>query len=109
MSILHRDHDPARPSTAPSPRIAFPHREVSPPARVRQLVTPARRNWAWPAMIALLALIVFTVVWAQTTVMLALVMALATLAAGVVLLTLMFGTAWITQPRHRIPRLTRDR
>lgn len=109
MSILRRDHDPARPGTAPAPRIPRPHREVSLPARVRRLVTPARRNRAWPTAIALLALIVFILVSAQTTMMPALVMALATLVAGAVLLTLMFGTGWIIQPRRRTPRLPRYR
>jgi hypothetical protein len=60
-------------------------------------------------MIGLITLIVFTVVWAQTTVIPALVMALATLVAGAVLLTLMFGTAWIILPRGRTPRLPRYR
>jgi hypothetical protein len=108
MSILHRDHVPVRPSPAPAPRTPLPHREVSLPARVRRLVTP-RTNRTWPALIALSGLIVFAVVWAQTTVVLALVMALATLAAGAVLLTLMFGTAWIIRPRPRTPRLSRNR
>jgi hypothetical protein len=109
MPILRRTHDPARPSTAPAPRIPLPHHEVSPPVRVRRLVTPSRKNRAWPVAIALLALIVFAMAWAQTTLVLALVVALATLVAGAMLLTLMFGTAWITQAHRRTPELPRYR
>jgi hypothetical protein len=105
---MRRTHDPARPSTAPAPRIPLPHHEVSLPARVRRLLTPVRKSRAWPAAIALIALIVFAVAWAQTSLVSALVMALATLVAGAMLLTLMFGTAWITQPR-RTPELPRYR
>jgi hypothetical protein len=106
MPILRRDHEPARPNTAPAPRVPIPRHEVSLPARVRRLVTPSRRNKAWPATIAVIALIVFAVVWAQTSVVLALVMALAALTAGAVLLTLMFGTDWIIRPRRarELPR-----
>jgi hypothetical protein len=57
---------------------------------------------------ALVALIVFTVAWAQSTLVVALVMALAAVAAGAMLLTLMFGTGWIIQPR-RTPDLPRYR
>jgi hypothetical protein len=56
-----------------------------------------------------LAVIVFVVSWAQTTVLTALIMALAMLVAGAVLLTLMFGTAWIITPRHLPSRLRRYR
>jgi uncharacterized integral membrane protein len=57
-------------------------------------------NRAWPAMIVLIALIMFTVFMAQTTPVMALTMALVILVFGGVLLTLVFGTA-------RIPRLRR--
>jgi hypothetical protein len=60
-------------------------------------------------MITLVALIMFTVAWAQTTFMLALVVALAALMAGAMLLTLMFGTAWIFEPRRRTVKLRHDR
>jgi hypothetical protein len=109
MPILRRNHDPARPNTAPAPPVPVPHREVSLPARARRLVTPYRRKRAWPAAIAVIALIVFSVVWAQTSLVLAVVVALAALAAGAMLLTLMFGTAWIIQPRRRTPELPRSR
>src|SRR4051812_46434899 len=80
MPILHRTYrDPVRPAAAV--------------------------QLAWPASIAL---IVFTVFLAQATLVMALVMALATLVAGGILLTLMFGTTWVTQlprlvSRHRCP------
>lgn len=72
-------------------------------------MTPARKNRAWPATMALFALIVFAVVWTQTALVLALVMALATLVAGAMLLTLMFGIGWIIQRRGRTPDLPRYR
>ncbi|HEV7934337.1 MAG TPA: hypothetical protein VGP70_18765 [Actinomadura sp.] len=53
------------------------------------------------------AVIVFTVFLMQTTPLLALVMALATLVAGGILLTLVSGTAWLTQLRHLITDLRR--
>jgi hypothetical protein len=59
-------------------------------------------NWAWPATIVLIALIVFTVFTAQTTPLLALTMALLVLVAGGILLTAVFGTTWITQLRRLI-------
>jgi hypothetical protein len=60
-------------------------------------------------MITLLAFIVFTVVWAQTGFVVALVAALAALMAGAMLLTLMFGSTWIIRPRRRTPKLPQDR
>jgi hypothetical protein len=59
-------------------------------------------NPAWPATIVLIAAIVFTVFWAQTTLMMALLMALSVLVVGGILLTLVSGTAWITQLRRSI-------
>jgi hypothetical protein len=79
------------------------------PARVRRLLSPSRRNWAWPATLALLALIVFIMVWAQTTLLTALVAALATAVAGGVLLTLVFGPGWITRMRRLPQGLRRHR
>lgn len=68
--------------------------------RTRQPARPAAgvrasSNRAWPAAIALAAVIVFIVFLAQTTLLMALVLALATLVAGGILLTLVSGTAWI--------------
>lgn len=59
-------------------------------------------NRAWPATIVLIALIVFTVFMAQTTLMVALLMALLVLVAGGVLLNVVFGTARITRLRRLI-------
>jgi hypothetical protein len=73
---------------------------VSLPSRLRRLLTPPRLSRAWPASITLLALIVFIMFWAQATPLVALIAALATLVAGAVLLTLMFGTGWIAHARH---------
>lgn len=109
MPTMRRTYDPARPSPTPAPRVPLPHHEISLPARLRRLVTPSRKNRAWPVAIAVLVLIVFTVFWAQTTVLMALIMALATLTVGAGLLSLMFGTAWIIEPRRLAPRLRRYR
>jgi hypothetical protein len=109
MPTMRRTHDPARPSPTPAPRVPLPHHEISLPARLRRLVTPSRENRPWPVAIAVIALIVFIVSWAQTTVLMALILALATLVAGAVLLTLMFGPAWMIQPRRLTPRLRRNR
>lgn len=59
-------------------------------------------NRAWPATIMLIALIVFAVSMAQTTLVMALLMALLVLVAGGVLLTLVFGTTRITELRRLI-------
>jgi uncharacterized integral membrane protein len=109
MPTVRRTRDPGRPSATPAPRVPLPNHEISLPARLRRLLTPSRKGRAWPATIAVIALIVFTVFWVQTTALAALIVALATLVAGAVLLTLMFGTAWIIEPRRRTPRLRRDR
>lgn len=107
MPTKRRTRDPARPTTAPASR--GPTSQVPIPARARGLVTPSRVNRAWPAMITLIAFIVFTVVWAQTSFVVALVAASAALVAGAMLLTLMFGTTWIIRPRRRTPKLTQGR
>jgi O-antigen/teichoic acid export membrane protein len=60
-------------------------------------------------MITLVALIVFTVAWAQTSFAVALVVAVAALVAGATLLTLMYGTTWIIRPRRRTSKLTQRR
>jgi multidrug transporter EmrE-like cation transporter len=67
----------------------------------------SRSNQAWPAVIGVTAVIVFTVFLVQTTLLLALVMALAILVAGGILLTLVSGTAWLTQLRHLVTDLRR--
>jgi hypothetical protein len=109
MPINRRTHDPARPATAPASRVSPPLHEVPRPDGAHRLVTPSRANRAWPAMITLMALIVFTVALAQTGFVVALVAALAALVAGAVLLTLMFGTTWIIRPRRRTSKLTQGR
>jgi hypothetical protein len=91
------------------PGVPLPHHEIPLPARLRRLLTPSRKNRSWPVAIAVLAVIVFTVSWIQTTVLMALILALATLVAGAVLFTLMFGSAWISEPRRRAPKLSQHR
>ena len=86
MPTLPRTHRPAEADTAPA-------------------VRASRVGRAWLVAIVLLALIVFIVSRAQTTVLVALIMALAAMVAGGVLLSLMFGSAWIMKPRRRTPKL----
>lgn len=93
MPILNRGDRPAH----------WPAR----PVRTAAAPQASRSNRAWPAVIGLTAVIVFTVFLMQTTPLLALVMALATLVAGGILLTLVSGTAWLTQLRHLITDLRR--
>jgi cell division protein FtsW (lipid II flippase) len=59
-------------------------------------------NRAWPATIVLIALIVFTVFMAQTTLVVALLMALLVLMAGGILLNVVLGTTRITRLRRLI-------
>ena len=59
-------------------------------------------NRAWPATIALIALIAFAVFIALTTLVMALTMALVILAVGGIVLTLVFGTTRITRLRRLI-------
>lgn len=54
---------------------------------------------AWPAFVGAFTLAVLAVLWTQTTPAVALVVAAITLAAGGVLLTLLYGSSWITQLR----------
>ncbi|HEU5158810.1 MAG TPA: hypothetical protein VFU43_17575 [Streptosporangiaceae bacterium] len=106
MPISRRTHDSVRSSAAPAPR-PRPRHEAPRPTRLRRPVAPSRQNRPWPIAIGLVALIVFSVAWAQTNVVAALVIALAALVAGAMLLTLMFGTTWIIRPRRRMPNLPR--
>jgi hypothetical protein len=59
-------------------------------------------NPAWPATNATIALIVFAVFMALTTLVMALTMALVILAVGGIVLTLVFGTNRITRLRRLI-------
>ncbi|MFB4320484.1 hypothetical protein [Actinomadura sp. 21ATH] len=59
----------------------------------------------WPAVIAVTTLAVFAVFLIQTGPMLALLMALATLVAATVLVTLVTGTVWLTRLRRLVRRL----
>jgi hypothetical protein len=81
MPIMHRINRPARPGTTPAAQASL-------------------RDLSWPAAITLTAMVVFIVFLVQTTLLMALVMALATLVAGGILVTLVSGTGWITQLRH---------
>jgi len=69
----------------------------------------SRINQAWPAAITLIAVIVFVVFLVQSTLIMALMMTMATLVAGAVLLTLVVGTGWITELRLLIPNSRRNR
>jgi hypothetical protein len=102
MPISDRTHDPTRPDPAPiiAPRIPCPPHEVSLPARLRRLLTPPRISRAWPAAITLLTLTAFTIFWALTTLLVALIGVLATLVAGAVMLTLIYGTGRIARARR---------
>jgi hypothetical protein len=62
-------------------------------------------NQVWPAVIALAAVIVFIVYLVQAGPLMALVMALTTVVAGAILVTLVTGTAWITRLRRLAPHL----
>ncbi|REE97341.1 hypothetical protein [Thermomonospora umbrina] len=87
MPITHRGHRPAHWPTR-TPRPTEPSGHASPSDRV------------WPLAIALTTVTVFIVFLTQATPLLALVMALFTLVAGSVLVTLVTGTAWITGLRR---------
>jgi hypothetical protein len=110
MSILHRVRHPGAPAD-PAPAARSPYRDAAPVARVRRPVTAARMNRAWPATIVLIAVIVFAVFMALSTPLLA--MALLVLAAGVVLLIVLFGATAVfgtTSPMIRLRHLiSRDR
>lgn len=87
MPILNRGYGPAhwvaRPEVAPASQASW-------------------RDEAWPAASVLTAAIVFVVFLVQTTLPLAVTMALVTLVAGGILVTLVAGTAWITRLRRLI-------
>jgi hypothetical protein len=74
---------PGQPRAASAPRVSW-------------------RSQAWPAVMALISLAVFIGFWAQTTLPMAAVMAMAILLAGEILVTLVSGSTWITQLRHLI-------
>ncbi|GAA2636980.1 hypothetical protein SMC26_15835 [Actinomadura fulvescens] len=78
MPILHRGQRPARPGAAPAARSSL-------------------TGQAWPIALTLGAVIVFVIFLVQATFALALLMAMATLLAGAILLTLVSGTAWISR------------
>jgi hypothetical protein len=65
----------------------------------------SRMNQVWPAVIALATVIVFIVFLVLAGLPMALIMALATLAAGAILVTLVTGTAWLTGLRRVPPHL----
>jgi hypothetical protein len=89
------------PDSAPVVQAPLPHRDLSPSAQTRRPVTPVRLNRAWPATIVLIALIMFTV-FAQTTLEIALTMALVILVVEGIVLTVVFGTTRITRLRRLI-------
>ena len=90
MPILHRTHRPAAPDAVSTVQLA-------------------RVSRGWPVSLVLIALIVFALFWTQTTMLIAVVMALAATGFGAFLLTLMFGAAWITRHRRRPAVLPRYR
>lgn len=73
----------------------------------RAELTPDRSwtNQVWPAVIALATVIVLIVFLVQGGPLMAVVMALATVVAATILVTLVTGTAWLA----RLPRLAPHR
>jgi len=69
------------------------------PERARRdgILRPSPMSPAGPLAIIAVAVIVLTVVWKTATPLMAIIMAVATLLAGMVLLVLMYGT----KPRRR--------
>lgn len=65
----------------------------------------SRMNQVWPVVIALAAVIVFIVVLVLADPPMAVAMALTTLVAGAVLVTLVTGTGWLTGLRRLAPHL----
>lgn len=61
---------------------------------------------AWMAAIGVFTLVTFAIVWMQATPAIAVVVAAIILAAGGVLLTLLYGVSWITQVRSAISGMT---
>ncbi|WP_157430985.1 hypothetical protein [Actinomadura macra] len=99
MPILHRTHQSDGSGAADPPPVRRTRRAASPPARARRLPTPPLTKWGWPATLVMFTTIVFVVFLIQSTLLMALVMAVATMLAGGILLTLVTGTAWIDQLR----------
>jgi putative membrane protein len=120
MSVLHRTRsDPTGQNTAPDP--AVPAVQDGAPARAR--THPGSRTrlstaWVsiWTATVVFIALIVFIlqntrrveVTFLSLHGTLPLALALLITAAGAVLLTLIIGTARITQLRRRLSRSHRS-
>lgn len=116
MSVLHRTRsDPAGQKTAPDPAVPAVQDGAPAPARTR----PGSRTrlstaWVsiWTATVVFIALIVFIlqntgrveVTFLSLHGTLPLALALLITAAGAVLLTLIIGTARITQLRRRLSR-----
>jgi hypothetical protein len=81
------------------------------PKRVHQSDRPgtspgeSRWNQVWPAVIAATTMIVFIVFLVQVGLPMAVVMALATLVAAAILVTLVTGTTWLTRLRLLAPHL----
>ncbi|TDD21262.1 hypothetical protein E1287_40725 [Actinomadura sp. KC06] len=86
MPILNRARRPDLPGTIPDG-------------------SASRMNQVWPAVIALAAVIVFIVFLVLAGLPMALAMALTTLVAGAILVTLVTGTAWLTGLRRLAPQL----
>jgi len=65
----------------------------------------SRIDQAWPVVIALAAVIVFIVFLVQGSLLMAAVMALTTVVAAAVLVTLVTGTDWLNWSRRPFPHL----
>ena len=116
MSVLHPTRsDPTGQDTAPAPADPAGQRGAPAPAETRAASrTRLSTAWVsiWTATAVFIALIVFMLqntrsvevsfLWLHGTLPLALALLIA--AAGAVLLTLIFGTARITQLRRRLSR-----
>ncbi|MEU5876266.1 hypothetical protein [Spirillospora sp. NPDC047279] len=63
----------------------------------------SRTGQAWPVVIALATAVVFVVFLVHAGLSLAVVMALATVVAATILVTLVTGTAWLTRLRDLAP------
>ncbi len=119
MSVLHPTRsDPTGQNTAPAPVDPAGQHGAPAPAETRAASrTRLSTAWVsiWTATVVFIALIVFMLqntrsvevsfLWLHGTLPLALALLIA--AAGAVLLTLIFGTARITQLRRRLSRSRR--
>jgi lipopolysaccharide assembly protein A len=120
MSVLHRtDPDPTGQNTAPAPAAVPAEHAAPPPAPARAAArTRISAAWVsiWTATVVFIALIVFMLQNTRRVQVsflglhgtLPLAMALLITAVGAVLLTLVFGTARITQLRRRLSRARRS-